>query len=208
MRCYVNAVTSAPLPDVPALARSSPAHRVSTTSIDPSGGPPAAAPTRPACRESPDARPRDRRPDHCAHREAVMKTPARIREPRVLRAQLAALAPRLGWVGDYSRRGGADALRWLIAGGPGPLTGQREELPVSAQAIIAELTAAEDLLRARPDPRQDYARGVGHALLWAQYATAAPPAGGAATVRDPQPVTPPRFPPGTERTTREGTWQQ
>lgn len=118
-----------------------------------------------------------------------MRSPARLRDRRVLEAQLAALGPGETW--DF-RCGAVHALRWLTAGGPGPLTGVLEGPPVAVQAIVAELAAAEDLIYSASRTRgsstcQDYARGVEHALMWAQFATAAPPVGGAGPVRDPEP---------------------
>jgi hypothetical protein len=51
------------------------------------------------------------------------------------------------------------------------MTGQ----PPPAAALVQELAAAEDLIYQRRSPRRAFARGLQHALMWAQYATAAPP---------------------------------
>lgn len=66
-------------------------------------------------------------------------------------------------------------MRWMIEGGDGPLTGALLPCPVPDRALVRELAAAEDLIYGRPTCRRDYARGVEHALMWAQLATAAPP---------------------------------
>jgi hypothetical protein len=99
----------------------------------------------------------------------------RLREHSVLTAQMAAL--RAGDDGDTRdfRRGALDGLRWLTAGGPGPFSGVLAGLPVSVQAIIRELAGAEAIIYGRPSACRDYACGVEHALMWAQFATAAPP---------------------------------
>ena len=48
--------------------------------------------------------------------------------------------------------------------------------PVTVRAVVHELAAAEAVIYGRRQSRREYARGVEHALMWAQYATAAPPA--------------------------------
>ena len=73
------------------------------------------------------------------------------------------------------RRGARAALRWLLAGGPAPLTEAVTEQPPPATAVVRELAAAEEMIYQRRSSRRDYARGVEHALMWAQYATATPP---------------------------------
>jgi hypothetical protein len=81
-------------------------------------------------------------------------------------------------------QGAGAALRWLVCGGPAPLTGSGTgpgtgpdtgRSPPPAAAVVRELAAAEDLIYQRRSPRREFARGVLHALMWAQYATAAPP---------------------------------
>jgi hypothetical protein len=73
-------------------------------------------------------------------------------------------------------RGAGAALSWLLTGGIAPLTGVdcAQSTPPAA-AGVHELAAAEDLIYQRRSPRREFARGVQHALMWAQYATAAPP---------------------------------
>ena len=73
------------------------------------------------------------------------------------------------------------ALRWLLVGGPGPLIADADvdvgAGPVPARAVVAELGRAENVIYTRSSRRLDVARarGVQHALMWAQYATATPP---------------------------------
>jgi hypothetical protein len=111
--------------------------------------------------------------------EAGMGGPARLRDRGVLERQIAALRAESGsGVArddvDF-RRGALAALRWVMEGGAGPLTGSMSLLPVGLAAIVKELAAAEDLIYGRPSPHREFARGVEHALMWAQFATAAPP---------------------------------
>lgn len=115
-----------------------------------------------------------------------MRSAARLRDRRLLDAQIAALhsqvdtaeavaaGGRNGGSSEFAR-GALDALEWLTCSGPAPLTGALAGRPVALEMIVAELATAEDLLYGRPSPRRDYARGVQHALMWAQFATAAPP---------------------------------
>jgi hypothetical protein len=104
-----------------------------------------------------------------------MTTLARLREREALAAQMAALRA----LGDFDQRdfhrGALDALRWLTEGGPGPLTGTVGGLPVTVHGVVRELAAAEELIYGRPSNSRDYACGLEHALMWAQFATAAPP---------------------------------
>ena len=66
-------------------------------------------------------------------------------------------------------------MRWLIEGGPGPLTSTLET-PIPQRAVVHELAAAEAVIYGHPTAQRDYASGVEHALMWAQFATACPPA--------------------------------
>jgi hypothetical protein len=100
----------------------------------------------------------------------------RMRERPVLAAQMAALEAREDAGTPQFRRGALDALQWLCAGGPGPLTGVLTGIPVSSRAIVRELAGAEAIIYGRPSGSRDYACGLEHALMWAQFATAAPPA--------------------------------
>ena len=73
------------------------------------------------------------------------------------------------------RRGARAALRWLLAGGPAPLTETVTGQPPPSTVVVRELAAAEELIYQWRSSRRDYGRGVQHALMWAQYATATPP---------------------------------
>ena len=83
------------------------------------------------------------------------------------------------------RRGARAALRWLLAGGPAPLTETVTGQPPPSTVVVRELAAAEELIYQWLSSRREYGRGVQHALMWAQYATATPPS----------PTTPLRRPP-------------
>jgi hypothetical protein len=63
--------------------------------------------------------------------------------------------------------GAAAALRWLTLGGPGPLTGALAT-PITFEAIVRELATAEAIIYGPPSDGRQYARGVEHALLWAE----------------------------------------
>lgn len=116
----------------------------------------------------------------------------RLRARAVIENEIAALAPRR--TGDGTgvpagqeaarevaefRRSARQALRWLLVGGPGPLLADADVLagPVPARAVVAELGRAEMVIYGWSSRRHDVARarGVQHALMWAQYATATPP---------------------------------
>ena len=118
-----------------------------------------------------------------------MASPARLREYAAIAAQVTALSgPSAPPMGEFER-GASAALRWLLEGGPSPVT---EEVagarPTSARAIVRELAAAESLIYGPGSERADYARGVEHALMWAQYATCSTPAPQHPTPQDlPQP---------------------
>ena len=105
-----------------------------------------------------------------------MTSPARVREPEVLAEQMAALCAESKRTASQFALGALDALRWLAQGGPGPLTAAIVQQPVTVRAVVHELAAAEAVIYGRWQSRGEYARGVEHALMWAQYATAAPPA--------------------------------
>jgi hypothetical protein len=78
------------------------------------------------------------------------------------------------------------ALRWLLVGGPGPLIADVGAGPVSARAVVAALGRAEEVIYAWSSRRLDVARarGVQHASMWAQYATATPRRDGTAPITD------------------------
>ena len=105
-----------------------------------------------------------------------MTSPAWVREPEVLAEQMAALCAESKRTASEFALGALDALQWLTQGGPGPLTMDVAQLPVTVRAVVHELAAAEAATYGRQPSRREYARGVEHALMWAQYATAAPPA--------------------------------
>jgi hypothetical protein len=71
--------------------------------------------------------------------------------------------------------GALAALRWLTEGDPGPLTGCLDR-PIPLRAVVHELAAAEAVIYGRPSAQRQYAQGVEHALMWAQFATSCPPA--------------------------------
>lgn len=112
-----------------------------------------------------------------------MTSPARLRPSEVLAAQIAALsAARKGTSSEFVR-GALDALHWLVEGGPGPLTADAAHKPVTVRAVVHQMAAAEAVIHGRRLNRREYAQGVEHALMWAQYATAAPPVPPQATPR-------------------------
>src|SRR4051794_35437573 len=88
---------------------------------------------------------------------------------------MAALCAESKRTGAKFPLGALDALQWLINGGAGPLTGEATQKPVTVRDVVHELAAAEAAVYGRRPAQRDYARGVEHALMWAQYATAAPP---------------------------------
>ncbi len=100
--------------------------------------------------------------------------PVRLRAGGELSAQLGVLGVECERTGSSFVRGARDALRWLVGGGPGPLTGALET-PMVFPAIVRELAAAEAVIYGPPSAQRDYASGVEHALMWAQFATACPP---------------------------------
>jgi hypothetical protein len=109
-----------------------------------------------------------------------MVTGAGLRERDVIAAQVAALrADAAGPVGEFEC-GAAAALCWLLDGGPGPVTREVAGRHGAARAIVRELAAAEALIYGATTDRSDFARGVEHALMWAQFVTCSTPAGTAA----------------------------
>jgi hypothetical protein len=98
-----------------------------------------------------------------------MTIPTRLRQRDILTAQLASCQ---GCDSSFSR-GAAAALCWLTGCGPGPLTGAAAA-PIGFGAIVHELAAAEAIIYGSPATGREYARGVEHALLWAEFATSAP----------------------------------
>jgi hypothetical protein len=110
--------------------------------------------------------------------------PATLRDRQVLATQLGVSSAECAWTGHQFCLGSRDALRWLLGGGPGPLTGVVCAAPPPRAAIVHELAAAEAVIP-RGSAASGYAEGVEHALMWAQLVTPAPPVptrGRAATV--------------------------
>jgi hypothetical protein len=99
-----------------------------------------------------------------------MKITTRLRQREILTAQLTCCQR----VDSSFSQGAAAALRWLTSGGPAPLTGAAAA-PVDFGGIVHELAAAEAIIYGPPSTGREYARGVEHALLWAEFATSAPP---------------------------------
>lgn len=103
-----------------------------------------------------------------------MTTLAVVRPRTALAAELEALSARAEG-GSRFREGARDALRWLMAGGPGPLTDCPTEPPLTVRAVVAELAAAERRLYGEQAADRDYAAGVEQAVMWAVSATPATP---------------------------------
>jgi len=115
--------------------------------------------------------------DEARDRSGVGERAGRFRRRPVLEQQITALEqprPADGRPAEF-RRGARAALRWLPAGGPAPLTETVTGQPPPSTAVVPELAAAEALIYQRRSSRREYGRGVQHALMWAQYATATPP---------------------------------
>jgi hypothetical protein len=91
-----------------------------------------------------------------------------------LAAELDALRPRAE-SGSRFHEGARDALRWLLEGGAGPLTGSHTDPPLTLRAVVAELAAAETRLYGSQSADRDYAAGLEHAVMWAVSATPATP---------------------------------
>ncbi len=104
-----------------------------------------------------------------------MTRPAKVREPRVLAEEMAALCAESTRTGSRFSRGALDALKWLTEGGPGPLTRRVTQKPALLRAAAREIAVAEGKIYGRDSVESRYAQGVLHALMWAQYATALPP---------------------------------
>jgi hypothetical protein len=104
-----------------------------------------------------------------------MPSRARLRAPDVIAAQVAALCGTgSGPSGEFDR-GACTALRWLLEGGPGPLTGAPSASAATARSIVQELAAAEAAMYGPGSHRPDFARGVEHALMWVQFVTETAP---------------------------------
>jgi hypothetical protein len=110
----------------------------------------------------------------CNRAEAgdAMTRPARVREPEVLAEAMAALCAESKRTGSRFSLGALDALADRRR--TSPLTGQMAEKPVPVRPVARELAVAEGQTYGRNRQQSQYAQGVLHALMWAQYATAAP----------------------------------
>jgi hypothetical protein len=104
-----------------------------------------------------------------------VSSPARLRPSEVLAGQITALRAASKGASSEFVRGALNALTWLVEGGSGPLTADAAHKPVTIGALVHELAAAEAVIYGRRLNLREYAQGVEHALMWAQYATAAPP---------------------------------
>jgi hypothetical protein len=108
---------------------------------------------------------------------------AALRDREVIAAQVVALrGDAAGPAGEFES-GALAALCWLLEGGPGPVTGEDGGRPRVARAIVQELAAAEAVIYGVTTDRTDFARGVEHALMWAQFVTCSTPAGTATSGR-------------------------
>ena len=104
-------------------------------------------------------------------------TRAELRDRQVILGQVAALRECVAKSADEFENGALAALRWLLDGGPGPITGESGRPPAVARTIVRELAAAEAVIYGTTTQRTDFARGVEHALMWAQFVTCSTPAG-------------------------------
>ena len=103
-----------------------------------------------------------------------MSRPA-LRDRASLAAQVTLLA-RSGVKSETEfERGATAALQWLLDGGPGPATGERNVCSTAPRSIVRELAAAEAAIYESRLDQQDYPRGIVHALMWAQYVTSTAP---------------------------------
>jgi hypothetical protein len=71
--------------------------------------------------------------------------PIRLRDREILDAQLV----RCRQIDNSFTQGAAAGLRWLTAGGPGPLTGTFATL-IDFRSVVHELAAAEDIIYGPP----------------------------------------------------------
>jgi hypothetical protein len=109
--------------------------------------------------------------------ETPVVTRARLRAASVIAAQVAGLREVAARPTGEFERGALAALSWLLDGGPGPMTGEVGRCPGLARVIVQELAAAEAVIYGPGTDRTHYARGVEHALMWAQFVTCCPPLG-------------------------------
>jgi hypothetical protein len=102
---------------------------------------------------------------------------AGLRDREVIAAQVVALRGDAAEPAGEFECGALAALCWLLEGGPGPVTGEMGGRPGAPRAIVQELAATEAVIYGATTNRSDFARGVEHALMWAQFVTCSTPAG-------------------------------
>ena len=102
---------------------------------------------------------------------------AGLRDREVIAAQVVALRAGAAEPSGEFECGALAALCWLLDGGPGPVSGEIAGRPDAARVIVRELAAAEALIYGATTGRGDFARGVEHTLMWAQFVTCSTPAG-------------------------------
>jgi hypothetical protein len=107
--------------------------------------------------------------------------PIRLQDREILDAQLVQCRQINN---SFTQR--AAGLRWLTAGGPGPLTGTLAT-SIDFRSVVHELAAAEDIIYGPSSSGRDYARDLEHALLWAENATAGPTVADAERTNRPAP---------------------
>ena len=112
-----------------------------------------------------------------------MMAGAGLRDREVIAAQVAALRGDAARPAGEFECGALAALSWLLDGGPGPVTGEIAGRLTSGRAIVRELAAADALIYGATEDRSEFARGVEHALMWAQFVTCSTPAGTATSGR-------------------------
>jgi hypothetical protein len=105
---------------------------------------------------------------------------AGLRDREVIAAQVVALRGGAAEPPGEFECGALAALCWLLDGGPGPVTGEVGGRAGTTRAIVRELAAAEAVIYGATTDRTDFAHGVEHALMWAQFVTCSTP-GGTAT---------------------------
>lgn len=111
-----------------------------------------------------------------------MAAGAGLRDREVIAAQVVALRGDAAEPAGEFECGALAALCWLLEGGPGPVTGEvggRAGATRATRAIVRELAAAEAVIYGAATDRIDFAHGVEHALMWAQFVTCSTPAGAA-----------------------------
>ena len=106
-----------------------------------------------------------------------MAAGAGLRDREVIAAQVVALRGDAAEPAGEFECGALAALCWLLDGGPGPVTGEVGSRAGTTRAIVRELAAAEAVIYGATTDRTEFARGVEHALMWAQFVTCSTPAG-------------------------------